>query len=166
MDGIKVVKEKEIIRPLEVVKTLENQPAVGERFAEQPSSTREGQIEVEGSGDVELKSTSTMTTPVPAVDPELEARRKKIESIMSAGLEEIYAKLDSTTQQKFRLAGEATASQINIMLSQGKIQIFKIINLIKNWLKLIPGANRFFLEQEAKIKTDSILQLNKKGGEQ
>jgi len=28
-----------------------------------------------------------------------------------------------------------------------------------NWLKLIPGVNKFFLEQEAKIKTDEVLKL-------
>jgi hypothetical protein len=33
----------------------------------------------------------------------------------------------------------------------------KILALIRDWLKLIPGVNRFFLEQEAKIKTDKIL---------
>jgi hypothetical protein len=29
------------------------------------------------------------------------------------------------------------------------------------WLKLLPGVNRFFLEQEAKIKTDRIIHLKK-----
>jgi hypothetical protein len=33
----------------------------------------------------------------------------------------------------------------------------KIFVLIRAWLKIIPGVNRFFLEQEAKIKTDKIL---------
>ena len=39
--------------------------------------------------------------------------------------------------------------------------LFKIIDVIKKWLSIIPGINKFFLEQEAKIKTDKIMELKK-----
>jgi hypothetical protein len=60
------------------------------------------------------------------------------------------------------LAGEETVEKINSLLDKTKIKIGKIINLIKKWLKIIPGINQFFLEQEAKIKTDKIINLKDK----
>ena len=44
-------------------------------------------------------------------------------------------------------------------MQQTKIQVKKIFILIISWLKIIPGVNKFFLEQEAKIKADRILDL-------
>ena len=40
-----------------------------------------------------------------------------------------------------------------------KVKVKKILKLILEWLRILPGINRFFLEQEAKIKTDRIIQL-------
>lgn len=88
-----------------------------------------------------------------------------MEKVLSSGLEELYLGLTPEKKQEFRQVGENTAKQICELLSQSKIKVDKIINLIKTWLKLLPGINKFFLEQEAKIKTDALLQL-KKGGEQ
>ena len=42
-----------------------------------------------------------------------------------------------------------------------KVKVKEIVKLIIEWLKIIPGASRYFLEQEAKIKTDKILKLKK-----
>jgi hypothetical protein len=47
-------------------------------------------------------------------------------------------------------------------LGQTKIKVNKIIDLIRRWLKLIPGINKFFLEQEVKIKADKIIRLKDK----
>ena len=43
------------------------------------------------------------------------------------------------------------------MVSAAKVHSKKILKAIVGWLKMIPGVNKFFLEQEAKIKTDKIL---------
>jgi len=83
---------------------------------------------------------------------------KQIEKIMEDGLAELYSQMPPDKQQEFRRVGEVTAQQINQLLSATKIQISKIISLIKDWLKIIPGVNRFFIEQEAKIKTDELLK--------
>ena len=39
------------------------------------------------------------------------------------------------------------------------MKIKKIFELLLQWLKLLPGVNKFFLEQEAKIKVDQIMSL-------
>lgn len=95
---------------------------------------------------------------------EYKEREKKIEKIMEENLAELYAGLSTEKKQEFKTAGERTAEQINQLLSGAKVQLKKIIALIVDWLKIIPGANRFFLEQEAKIKADEIIKLSHKEG--
>jgi len=86
-------------------------------------------------------------------------RQKQIENVLAKGLTEVYLNLAPAQRQEFKRAGEATARKINQLLLQTKINIGKIIKLIKKWLLLIPGVNKYFLEQEAKIKADEIVKM-------
>ncbi|MDD5032145.1 MAG: hypothetical protein PHR36_03845 [Patescibacteria group bacterium] len=88
-------------------------------------------------------------------------REKRIEKIMENGLEDIYLSLPADKQREFKLEGEKTMKEINVLLDKVKVNIGKIANLIKKWLSLIPGVNKFFLEQEAKIKADEIMKLKR-----
>ncbi len=98
-----------------------------------------------------------ITLPSPARDK----TTIKVEQILSAGLEDTYKSLSPLAQQEFKLKGEETALKIREMLRQTKIKVKKIFKLIIEWLSMLPGVNRFFLEQEAKIKTDKIIELKK-----
>lgn len=82
---------------------------------------------------------------------------QEIESILSEDLTDLFLKMTPEQQEEFQAKGEETASKIRIILSSAKVGMKKILVLISEWLKLIPGVNKFFLEQEAKIKTDKIL---------
>jgi hypothetical protein len=99
-------------------------------------------------------------TPVAPVAPTTSSVHQAIENILSEGLQEEYQHLDPATQQRFRQVGEETASQIETLLQSTKNQIQKIIGLITSWLKILPGVNSFFIQQEAKIKADKILKLH------
>ena len=90
------------------------------------------------------------------------AREKEIEKTLEVGLEDIYKNMSIEKRGEFKRAGEETADKINKLLEKTKVKAKKIINLIKKWLSLIPGVNKFFLEQEAKIKTDEIMKLKMK----
>lgn len=110
--------------------------------------------------------------PLPAVAPAVDAgaqaflaRQKKIEDVLASGLQTAYGDLPEGKRRDFKSLGEATAREINLLLSDSQLKINKIINLIKNWLMILPVVNRFFLEKEVKIKTDAIIQLARKGGE-
>ncbi len=85
----------------------------------------------------------------------------KIEYVMEDGLKDAFVSLSPLEQQEFKLKGEQTARQIRDLLSETKIKIKKIFELLLEWLKLLPGVNRFYLEQEAKIKVDKIMSINK-----
>jgi len=84
-----------------------------------------------------------------------------IDNILAEGLSEIFLKMSPAEQAEFKQQGEKTVVEINKLLSRTRVQINKIISLIRKWLQLIPGVNRFFLEQEAKIKADKIIRLKK-----
>ena len=73
---------------------------------------------------------------------------------------EVYFRLEPKLQQQFKVKGEETASQIEKLLTQTKVKAKDIFRLIIGWLKIIPGVNKFFIRQEAKIKTNKILELN------
>ena len=85
----------------------------------------------------------------------------KVEAIMSSGLDEAYLALAPLERQEFKLKGEETAIEIRSLLQETKIKVKKIYELLIEWLKVLPGVNRFFLEQEAKIKADQIIALHK-----
>jgi hypothetical protein len=86
-------------------------------------------------------------------------RQKEIEDIMSQDLRDMYLQMTPDKQQEFRVKGEETAQEINNLLERAKFEVGKIIELLKRWLFIIPGVNKFFIEQEAKIKADEITRL-------
>lgn len=89
------------------------------------------------------------------------ARQKEIDQILSDGLKEIYVNMSADKQRQFKQVGEQTVRVINEMLDESKVKVNKIITLIRSWLSLIPGVNKFFLEQETKIRVDKIMKLKK-----
>ncbi len=97
--------------------------------------------------------------PVRAVAPAKDPTLQKIENIMGEDLTDAFLKLSPEKQQQFKEKGEETASKIRQLVESAKVNTKKIFDLIRKWMKMIPGINRFFLEQEAKIKTDKILNL-------
>lgn len=84
-----------------------------------------------------------------------------IENIMSSGLDQVFLKMTPAEQQRFKEEGEKTANKIGKLLDKAKTGVDKVISLIKRWLGLIPNVNKFFLEQEAKIKADKILKIKR-----
>ena len=87
---------------------------------------------------------------------------KAVEEILSEGLNDLFQDLDQSQKTIFKQKGEQTAVTIAVMISSVKYKISEILELIRNWLFIIPSINKFFLEQESKIKTDKILLLDTK----
>ena len=86
---------------------------------------------------------------------------KEIESILEEDLTDLFLQMTPDQQIAFKIKGEETASKIRELLHQTKINVRKILSLLREWLSLIPGVNKFFLEQETKIKTDKLLAAKK-----
>ncbi|MEI7451836.1 MAG: hypothetical protein WCK37_01380 [Candidatus Falkowbacteria bacterium] len=101
-------------------------------------------------------------TPLPVVKSQQQIREAQIDQILSSGLEDIFLGLSPQKQLEFRNEGEVTVKKINQLMDSAKFKVKSIVELIKKWLAIIPGVNKFFLEQEAKIKTDQIIALRQK----
>ncbi len=86
-------------------------------------------------------------------------REEAIDKILADGLGDIFLKMSPDKQKEFQVKGEETVKKISLLLNEAKVSVGKIIELIKKWLKLIPGVNKFFLEQETKLKVDKIIKM-------
>ncbi|MFH0815164.1 MAG: hypothetical protein V1902_03770 [Candidatus Falkowbacteria bacterium] len=82
-----------------------------------------------------------------------------VESILEEDLKDLYVNLPENKKQAFKKEGERVANKIEKIIQSAKVSVSKIISLIRNWLLMIPGVNKLFLEQEAKIKADKILAV-------
>lgn len=89
----------------------------------------------------------------------------QVEKLLAEGLKDAFEKLPPIAQQEFKLKGEQTAGKIRELLRSAKVKVKKVFRLIIEWLMLLPSVNHFFLEQEAKIKTDKIIALKKRDEE-
>jgi len=114
------------------------------------------------------KEAETPARPAPISQPVSPAPASKdtvlveVETILSEGLGEIYKGLPDKVKPAFRAKGEETAKRIQEMVTGAKVKARHVLKLIIAWLKLIPGVNKFFLEQEAAIKTQKIVAMVKK----
>ncbi len=96
-------------------------------------------------------------TKIPQVRDELTV---KVEKIMEEGLVDAFKELNPIERQEFKMKGEETALKIRELLKATHVKIKKIFKLLFEWLKVLPGINRFYLEQEAKIKSDKIVSMH------
>lgn len=102
------------------------------------------------------KPTKQKPTTIPQVRDEVTLQ---VEKIMEEGLGDAYIELTPVQKQEFKIKGEQTARQIRELLQASRVKVKKIFVLLVEWMKMLPGVNRFFLEQEAKIKTDRIVAM-------
>lgn len=110
---------------------------------------------------INFKLTTPSIKPRPIIN-EQEERKMAIDAILEESLNDVFLNLNSNKQKEFKKKGEETVNKINSLLNSTKVKVGKIISLIKEWLKIIPGINKFFLEQEAKIKADKIIEIKNK----
>ena len=112
--------------------------------------------------DVAVKKATeapAMSVAAPAVVPAKDELTEKIEDILTEDLADVFVKMTPAQQREFKIKGEETAGKIKKLLSGAKVKLQKIIKLLMGWMRLIPGVNRFYLEQEAKIKADKLIHL-------
>lgn len=107
-----------------------------------------------------LKSQKQKPTQIPQVKDDVTL---EIETIMEKDLAEAYKELTPIQQQEFKIKGEQVAWEIRNLLKKTHVKVKSVFRLILEWLKMLPGINKFFLEQEAKIKTDKILNMQDRG---
>ncbi|MBU4332270.1 hypothetical protein KKD19_04925 [Patescibacteria group bacterium] len=118
------------------------------------------QAEQEGPSTTVPSAQAPSSTP-PPLEPKSETMIK-IENILEEGMAEAYKSMDPVIQYRFRTEGEQTARKIEQIIRGVKVKVKEVLNLIRRWLLIIPGVNKFFIEQETKIKADKIMALREK----
>ena len=133
-------------------------------IAEQPEVLKETESARGESTDAPVETIAPEPLPAPTpitmpVAPPKDAFAVRIESVLSEDLTDVFLKMSPVQQAAFKQKGEETAGKIQAILASAKVNAKKILDLIRDWLKMIPGVNKFFLEQDAKIKTDRLMLL-------
>ncbi|MFH1099178.1 MAG: hypothetical protein V1723_04675 [Candidatus Uhrbacteria bacterium] len=156
-DALNMTPEQERPRALErTLETLERRTSVAE--------TTETRADRVPAISLQAAAPTISETVQPVV--EKSALRRDVENALADGLGSMYAALPPDRQATFRLRGETLAARLENMLASGRLKLREVHDGIESWLKLIPGANRWFLLQEVKVKTDAVNALQRAVGSQ
>lgn len=133
----------------------------GRETVEQPEEKRPAAQETDYGRATAPVPISHPTEPQPLGDsktPEL----VQIEQILSEHIDELYQSLPESQKPLFKEKGEEAAQKIDTILRGAKVRAKQILLIIVSWLSIIPGINKFFIEQQAEIKTNKLLALHDK----
>jgi hypothetical protein len=125
-----------------------------EQAPEQPAAIEQEPTPVE----INLPDDTSQIT-VPADNTQIVLQQ--VEEILSKNMDKAFLSMDVATQAKFKVKGEQTGQQITLLLQKGRAGLRKITNLILEWLRIIPQVNKHYIEQEAKIKAENIINMYK-----
>ncbi len=153
--------QKEVVSPEQEKIELQRNERLGPEQKEKEAPTQETTEDVESTIEMlkrKLKGNKKKKIIIPTVKDELTIR---VEKIMEEGLADAYKEMTTIQQQEFKIKGEETAWKIRELFKKTHIKIKEIFKLLVEWLRLLPGVNKFFIEQEAKIKADKILAVKK-----
>jgi hypothetical protein len=123
----------------------------------QEQTGAEGSKEKSGNERVEVAMPKTHRPEPTQVPVQKDPLLVDIENILASDLTDVFIKLPDDRKLAFKNKGEEIAVKISKMISSGKIKIGKILSWISQWLGMIPGVNKYFIEQEAKIKADNVI---------
>lgn len=157
--ALESIVEKPIIKSPETTPLKIEQSPNPENKSEKTFSSPE---KIKSIPKVQEKSSSYIASPNTQTQSWQVRRAAAIDVILAEGLNDIFIKMNPTQQSVFKKAGEEAVTKINQLLSETKVKVNKIVEIIRKWLKLIPGINKFFLEQEVKIKADKIFKIKNK----
>ena len=138
----------------------ESAPVQPEQTAEQESAAPQPAApqEVPAQSSVPLAPSASPLAPRASHDPRAGVL-KQVETLLADGLKELYLSLPEARRAAFKAAGEVVAGKITDMILYGKTRVKEVWKLIGEWLRTVPGVNKYFLEQEIKIKTDKIMMF-------
>jgi hypothetical protein len=142
--------------PTPEVDQYEQEERVAEQQMEQQEQTEEFLEEAPTSS---VPTTATAEPIAPAAVIEKDEITLEVEKILEAGLGDYVPDMPEEARQRFLKKGGEVAAQISVMVRTLNVQVSLVLKLLKEWLLTIPGVNKYFIEQEAKIKADRIMEL-------
>ena len=149
--------------PVEKIKIEAPVDKKSEKTVEQIPKTPEEEVVEQRKPQIPAK-----TLPITEEQKEIATLQKDeetvmVENILSENVNKLYSQLSEAKKIAFRKRGEEVVIKIKTILKGTKIRANEIFELIKGWLIMLPKISTYFLDQEAKIKTDKVLEMKKKG---
>lgn len=117
---------------------------------------REEREEV-GSAEPALQVAAAPT--VPAKEAARDPLLMEVERKLEADLLDAYRSMSPGLRAKFKAEGERIASVAREGIASGKLAAENLLTMIINWLRMIPHVDRWFLVQDAKLKTDALIRM-------
>ena len=148
-------REPSFLPQQEVVPVQSEQGIEQESAVPQQPASQESAVQVQA---IQQASAQPVSQQFVVQDPRAGVL-KQVESLLSEGLKELYMSLPEARRAAFKQTGEMVANKITDMVMFGKTKVKEIWKLIGEWLRVVPGINKYFLEQEIKIKTDRIMMF-------
>ena len=103
---------------------------------------------------------------VPDATAVMEVRRSKDpllaeieETLADKSVLELYNSLSPSRKAVFQATGEKLAKDIFGSIQHRKVNPHVVLKGVRAWLRQVNGVNVWYLEQEAKTKLDSVLEL-------
>lgn len=156
-------EDKQFIPPLE---TAMPQPGASEEGERTPESAVERARDTGAESKSSAPASQVKVIPPRVLEPEplpvvstKDPLFMEVEHVLEDGLMPYYQAMNPKNQQIFQKRGEELTKTLTEMVGSAHLQLRKVVELIRRWLMLIPGVNRFFLEQEAKIRADRIATI-------
>ncbi len=149
--------KQEVVPEQQIAETAEQAPVKVEIAPEQ-SVEKPTPEQAAEQAPVSAAPTQTAPAQPTAVSQPKSEDLIQIETILAEGLADLYKELPDNRKPEFKQKGEETAREVEGLLHAAKVKMHKVVRVIVEWLKMIPGVNKFFLEQESKIKADRLLE--------
>lgn len=105
------------------------------------------------------QATAASSAKPEAAPQEKDKYRVKVERILEQNLWDLYFALPQGSRERFKTEGETAAAKLRAAIETKKVKPNVVLGAVHKWLKTIPRVNPYFLEQEAKIKTDQVMSL-------
>lgn len=157
LGGLEATPEK-IPEPVESESPIAADRAAFEQSVEHKDEFLEKPVEEAPSTQVAATASAEPAVEQAPAVPEDEVVLE-VEKILEEGLGDYVQSMPEDARKRFLTKGRDVSIQIAAMVRGLKVELHRTITLIRDWLLTIPGVNRYFLEQEAKIKTDNIVTL-------
>ncbi|MBU0624924.1 hypothetical protein KKF05_01130 [Patescibacteria group bacterium] len=128
-----------------------------------PETTAEQVHELTSSETGETPTSISISPAIQAIKTTTAARDpllSLVERELEDGLWDVYRELSPSLRVRFKAEGERIARVVRDGMATGRLTAKRLIEMIIDWLKMIPHVNKWFLRQEAKIKADALMQID------
>lgn len=167
LQGIEPTPEK-IPEPVEAPSvelgaSLEDSPVAADRAAFEQSVEHKDEFLEAAAEEAPVTQVAATVGLAPIAEPipaaPVDEVILEVEKILEDGLGDYVEAMSEETRTRFLAKGREVSTQIADMVRKLKVELHRAIVLIRDWLLTIPSVNRYFMEQEVKIKTDRIIEL-------